>query len=376
MAGACPVKAIFRRAGCADIGGLEQGVDGGCAGGVGRAGVINNALQLFGVGQPPVAVAAGGGGFGVGQRILPAHRRAAVGLQPHQAGGVVGDGAIAVVHIGVLAIAGVAAHQAHVHGLRGAANRNRIALDAAIGKVDAKCGGVTAHGGADVAGGRPLLRINCPLACAGVAVREIEIAGVQIRRRRAGAGAGVARKLDQRIQLFDGGQPPVAIAANHRRGRIADCLRPGHFLAGGAFHPGQAGVQVGDRAVAVVHVGRLLALITGILAIKAGIAGRGGNSGGVAVIAGLVGVNNGVAAHGLRSCFLSCGFSARAERRSHTRLALLPDLVVQRARSALVRLARSAALSCVSRAYAGRNGFSSDNRVKNEWLSQNFIPCS
>ena len=96
---------------------MEQRIDGRRAVRVGRPGVVEQALQFLGVGQPPVVVSQ------IvlvvllldpGQGVFPVQPRAAVRLRPHQLGGVVGDRAVAVIGELVLAVVGVAAYKAGV----------------------------------------------------------------------------------------------------------------------------------------------------------------------------------------------------------------------------------------------------------------------
>ena len=160
-----------------DLGAVEERIDGGGMSGIGRARVVHDALQFLDAGQPPVVVAE------IflrvlllhpGQRVLPVHALAAVGLGPHQAGGAVGDGAVAVVVEIILAVVGVAAHAEHEERLLHAAARHEqvVAFDPAVGEIDAEEFVEPAGGLADILGAGGVLGINDALA------------GARCRRRR------------------------------------------------------------------------------------------------------------------------------------------------------------------------------------------------
>ena len=202
-----------------DLGATEQRIDGRRSGRVGGAGVVHDALQFLGVRQAPVVVAEiflGVLGLDPGQRGLPVHALAAVGLRPHQARGAVGDGAVAVVVEIVLAVARVAADALHEERLLHAAARHEqvVAFDPAVGEVDAEKFVVTLERLADVLGARSVLRVDDALAFARVAVGELEILRVDERRQaaslRTGAAGVDAAENDQRIEFLDRRQPPVA----------------------------------------------------------------------------------------------------------------------------------------------------------------------
>lgn len=86
------------------LGDAEDGIDGRALLGrverIGSARVVDDALQLLGVGQPPVVVSGQRQLLGVGQGLLPVARDTVIDLLPPQAGVQVGDGAVAVVLIG------------------------------------------------------------------------------------------------------------------------------------------------------------------------------------------------------------------------------------------------------------------------------------
>ncbi len=108
VGGAAPVPWIVRIASHIDnLRSGEDRVDGGKGGGGGRTGVVHNALQLFGVGQAPVGVVGKGRAFSVGESAGPVHAGEAVGLRPHEAGRLVGDGAVAVVREVIDSVSGV-----------------------------------------------------------------------------------------------------------------------------------------------------------------------------------------------------------------------------------------------------------------------------
>ena len=166
MGGAGPVVGIVELARAVhDRRGEEQRVEGGAAGGVQTAGVVHDALEFLGVGQPPVAIPGVIQAVTEGQRFRPVQaavavgpgpQQAAVSLHPHQAGGRVGDRAVAVVGEGVQAVGCVAAHVEHKCQVRAAFRTgpvDRIALDPAVCEVDAEHSRVAVHGRAGVVGG-------------------------------------------------------------------------------------------------------------------------------------------------------------------------------------------------------------------------------
>ena len=114
----------------------------------------------------------------VGEGLAPIHSLAAVGLLPHQAGGAVGDGAVTIVVKIVPAVGGVAADVTDIHQRIPAAGKHfGVSLDAPIGEVDAKDGGIAAHCFADVWRGGPVLAINDTDPLGFIAVGEVEVTG-------------------------------------------------------------------------------------------------------------------------------------------------------------------------------------------------------
>ena len=124
-----------------DLGAGEDGVNGSRGGSVGAARVVHDALKLLGIGEAPVAIAEVAGGvlrLDPRQGVGPVHPDAAVALGPHQAGGFVRDGLVAVIHEQVEAVARVAAHTLHEEGLVRTVQDQAIALDPPVGEVDAE----------------------------------------------------------------------------------------------------------------------------------------------------------------------------------------------------------------------------------------------
>ena len=311
MRRAAPIEGIVRAAPLVgDRSDAEHRIDRRGARGVGRPGIIDDALQFLRVRQTPVAVAEVILRvllFDPGQGFLPVHSHAAVGLRPHQSGSVVGDGAVAAGDIVVDAVVRVAANVADVLRLVSAALRiaRSVSLDPPVGEVDAEDRVVAVHRGADVLGARPVLCVDDPLTGGRVAEAEIEVVGVDERRqpRRVGTAvaAGVdAAEVDQRVGLLDAGQPPVAVAAVV--GRVE---RTGVRLGGeptelvvrvdatvvvevGTLRPGQFRVVVVDgQPVAASRVAGLVAVVLGILSVERGAFRGRGDLGDVVVENGL-----------------------------------------------------------------------------------------
>ena len=97
-----------------------------------------------------------------------------------------------------------------------------VALDAAVGEVDAEELVDAAGRLADILGAGGVLGIDDALAGGGVAVDELEELGVDERREAAtcrvlvrAAGIGAAA-VEERVEFLDGGQPPVVEAAELR----------------------------------------------------------------------------------------------------------------------------------------------------------------
>ena len=291
MGRAGPVERIVSLANLVGDGGAgENRVNGGRMSRVGRARVVHEALQLLHVGQAPVGVAQ------VflrvlllhpGQRVLPIHALAAVGLGPGQAGRAVGDGAIAVVVEVVAAVAGVSADaDGEELELAPARPLQVVAFDAAIGEVDAEDFACAADGLADVPGaGRPL-GINDARANARVAVGELEEVGVNERpgagNLRAGRSAGVeAAGVEEGIQFFDGREAPVGEAGES--GGVEFCRQRldlgsgqlvapgGHFIVHDvrAALPGQAGdIVANGQAIGAQAVAGRVPRELGVLAVE------------------------------------------------------------------------------------------------------------
>ena len=162
------------------------------------------------------------------QRGLPVHALAAVGLRPHQAGGAVGDGAVAVVVEIVFAVVRVAADADRKERLvPPAGHRRAVSFDAAVGKIDSKH--LVRVGHIQGAGGP--LRINGAFAGAGIAVSELEILRVNERRQSGSVrtGTGIyAAENDERVEFLDRRQPPVVEPAE-LRGIEFGRQRPGLF---------------------------------------------------------------------------------------------------------------------------------------------------
>jgi len=186
----------------------------------------------------------------VGEGVAPAARLAVVALLPGQARAAVGHGAVGVVLVVVRAIRR-ATHEAHPHALRNGATAAwpvaRIALDAAVGEVDAEDGGVVVHRGGDVGGRRPELHVE---EASALGVGELERARVDEGPRLRGGRCEPAAEVDQRVQLLDGGHAPVGVAAGAQGRGGGARLVPRHRSGEGAG-PAQAGHRVGDGAVGV-----------------------------------------------------------------------------------------------------------------------------
>ena len=197
-----------------DGGAVEELVNGGTVGDGGRSGVVNQALQFFDIGYTPVGVAEI---FNLvhllcpGQCIFPVHGTVAVVtstevarvvLHPHEGGGLVGDGLVAVVNEEVHAIVCVATDIVAV-----VSHLNAIALDATVGKVGAKEGGVLIHGHIAIDGGAEHLRVDETLANGLIAIAEHKVICVNI-----GVNIGATREVDEGVDLFDGGDAPIAVA--------------------------------------------------------------------------------------------------------------------------------------------------------------------
>ena len=141
----------------------------------------------------------------------------------------------------------------------------RVALDTAVGEVHAKDGFVTAHGSPGVFGAAPVLRVDQAFAGQRVAVAEIEVGRVDIGSEVVRAHG--AREIDQRVEFLDVGQAPVGMPAKRDKAGTCFGLMPRCF-GSRRFLPHEAGVQVADRAVAVVAVKQSGAGVSGVLAGK------------------------------------------------------------------------------------------------------------
>ena len=137
-----------------------------------------------------------------------------------------------------------------------------VPFDPPVGEVDTEGRGAAVHRRADVLGAGPVLGVNDPLTRAGIPILEIEVVRVS-KRHQVGCvaaliAAGVnAAEINERVEFLDGRQSPVVVAGQAERFGTGDRFGPRHLSAVGLL-PHQPGVQVGDRAVAVVHVAGLI----------------------------------------------------------------------------------------------------------------------
>ena len=223
-----------------------------------------------------------------GEGRFPIHAFAAVGLRPGQAGGAVADRAVVVVVEGIFAVERVAAHaQDEKFEFAGAAGHFLVvALDAAVGEVDAEDLVDAAGGFVDVLGGRRVLRVDDAAAMGDVAIDEREHFGVQKRRQARGVAAlgaaGVAAAaVEKRVNLLDGGESPIGKAAELRPiefGGLGQRVFPGELVGMGedavevGFRhplPGQPGLVVeGGEPVGADRVARRVPLEIAVLAVK------------------------------------------------------------------------------------------------------------
>jgi hypothetical protein len=158
--------------------------------------------------------------LGPGERLLPVHPRGAVPLRPHEAAGPVGDGAVTVVREIVLPVGGAPDEPDRELGVSRAlvAHVQRVALDPAVGEVHAEHRRAPEHGRAHVDRAGGVLHVDDPFPARRVAVAEVEVGAVdeggEAGRVVAGGAAGIgAREVHERVELLDGGQAPVVVAA-------------------------------------------------------------------------------------------------------------------------------------------------------------------
>ena len=186
--GTTPVEGVVRTAVLDGDGrGVEHRIDGRRIRRRRRPRVVDNALQLFGIGQPPVVVTKIVLVIfllDLRQGVLPVHAAAAVVLRPHQFSRVVRDCAIAVVCELVRAVIHVATDKVGVKRLVGSEQRQAVAFDATVGEIDAEHHRApVGHRIADVQGAGSHLGVDDPFARAGVAVAELEIFRIDKRNQ-------------------------------------------------------------------------------------------------------------------------------------------------------------------------------------------------
>ena len=101
-------------------------------------------------------------------------------------------------------------------------------------------------------------------------------------------------EIDQRVQFLDSRQPPVGVAAQGQGAGPGAGRFPGDFRAGGLL-PHEARHEVGDRAVAVVHVSGGITgdrcVLTGQWLAFGGAVNRIGTAAGI-IAAGLPGIHD------------------------------------------------------------------------------------
>ena len=288
VGGAGPEPRVIKRTVfVGDLGDVEHRVDGRRVGRIGRSGVIDKALHLLGVGQPPVAVAEvvlGVFPLDPGQGLLPVHPCAAIVLGPHQAGGVVSDCAVSVAREVVDSVAGIAAHEVDVVQFGDRTTRaGGVSLDAAIGEVEAEGGRLVAEDAPDIGVAGPELGVDDALTGVRVAVGEGEVRRVDERRHAGGvraAGVG-APEVHEGVELLHGRQPPVAVAAvvlGVERAGVGLRFAEGQFVVHvdvavpvevGALRPRQPGdVVVDSQAVPTEGVAGLVAVELGVLPVE------------------------------------------------------------------------------------------------------------
>ena len=261
---------------------LEERVERGRRGRVGRAPVVDEALKLLGRREPPVVVAEVPRRVlrrGEGERLLPRHPEAAVGPGPGEPRRAVEHRAVSRVDEVVRAVGRVSPDVADVHRLRDGPARPglvlRVALDPAVGEVDAEGGRVAVHRRRDVLRRRPVLAVDDALGADAAPVDEVE--GLRVEERDPALGAREplaldAGEQDQRVELLDGRHPPVGVPADAAAGGARDGLGERHLRDPG-LHPRQARDEVGRRRVAVVAVGGGAARLLRVLPVE-GLTGR------------------------------------------------------------------------------------------------------
>jgi len=265
MSGAGPIEGIVAIAELAD---LEHGGDcRGLSGGRGP-GVIDDALEFLCIGETPIGTSREFGAGSIGQSLLPIHPFGTVGLLPHEAGGLIGNGPIPVIVEVIFAVSGVASDIPGVE-LRypPAGDCLGVAFDPAIGEIDSKDRWVAAHGRAQILGGRPILAVDDANSLGDIPVGEFEVIGVEIGTGVGHLEAAGSVEINEGINFLDGRHAPVGVAASPAGSGTCDSIGPRHLLTA-SFHPHQASVEIGDRAVVIVPVTGLRAGVLGILAVE------------------------------------------------------------------------------------------------------------
>ena len=191
-----------------------------------------------------------------------------------------------------------------------------VALDAAIGEVDAEKLVEPARALADIFGARRVLGINDPLARARVPVGELEELRVEVGRQTRSVGvhwpAGIgAAGVEERIQFLDRRQSPVVEPAKlggvELRGeRLGlgqrQLVAPGQraiAIGVGAARPGQARDIVANRqTVGTQPIAGWMGLELRVLAVERLARFRGGDFVAVVVTLRLAGSDDGVGLRG------------------------------------------------------------------------------
>ena len=86
----------------------------------------------------------------------------------------------------------------------------------------------------------------------------------------------------RRQQVFDGRQPPVAIASEIKERSICYRILISHLVAWGLL-PHQPGIKIGDGAITIIPISRLDTMVLGILTVECSIRLWAGDFMGVAV---------------------------------------------------------------------------------------------
>mmetsp|Transcript_3857 Transcript_3857/g.8838 ORF Transcript_3857/g.8838 Transcript_3857/m.8838 type:complete len:328 (+) Transcript_3857:3899-4882(+) len=228
----------------------EQGINRRCSSSIGTAAVVNNGLQLMGIGELPVCVSTQFQIVAVAQCFFPIEFNATVSSSPFQSSsGIHNDFTAYSTHgeeIDTNSIIGIASYIASIHCGRGP----WIALDASINRVEPKVAllvGITKND-TRVLIGRPELSINIPCS----PVLDVEIIGINVWNVGFFATSRFSIEFTECVEFLDGGNSPIRVTSQAKDGNVILDLCIGQAIAIDVFGPHEASIEIRNRTISIV----------------------------------------------------------------------------------------------------------------------------